>query len=162
MTVRGFTSLGMRCLSFGAGIGFAFGKPRLIFSRTFCAGILGCQVYYSASALLIVVAGWVEGPLLKILSFSGCLSGAGFASGYRYLSCLLTHFPCPKRGLTLESLRKRRRCLAAVLETCESELPSRHSLLSAWLTLRHAHSCSEGVGWSRHRLCSLGQCTRHG
>ena len=101
-TGRGFAGLGRRCLSFEAGIGFSFGRPRLTFYLTFCEGILGYQVYYSASPLLIVItataAGWVEDPSLKILNFSGCLSGAGFASGCKYSSCLLIHCPFPRRG----------------------------------------------------------------
>lgn len=161
----GFTGLGMRCLSFEPGMLCAFRKPKLISFQTFCAGILGYQVYYSVSTLLIVIAanaGLVEDPLLKILSSSGCLSGVGLASGCKCSSCSLIHSPSQKPGQTLESLRKLRHRLAAVLETCESELPSRHSLLSVQLTLRRVRSYSAGAGWQRHRLCSLGQCTRHG
>lgn len=85
--------MGRRSLSFEAGIGLSFGRLRLIFYLTFCEGILGYQVYYSVSPLLIVIAAtataiWVEDPSLKILSSSGCLSGAGFASGCKYSSCL--------------------------------------------------------------------------
>ena len=84
--------MGRRSLSFEAGIGLSFGRLTLTFYLTFCEGILGYQVYYSVSPLLIVIAataaGWVEDPSLKILSSSGCLSGAGFASGCKYSSCL--------------------------------------------------------------------------
>ena len=88
-------------LSSKSGIGFVSKRPDLISFRTFCGGIPGYQVYYSASASPAaegVGFGSVEAPSAMILKISSCLSGASSSDCTCYLSFIETHSPSLRHG----------------------------------------------------------------